>query len=1035
MNKALKLKKIRTLGLIVISLVVFLGTVSVGAKSLTYETSPKKIANTTSTCKNITSLYEVSIVFDETTRGNDIVAVMKYTAEKKSGMTNAPGDKDFFAIIHYEDREERVNNFTKDGNYYVAEKVIGHNSDTSSYDVSVFIFSNDNEKCSKMSDANVSSIKDSYLANGNLSGIKTSNGTTETILGAYAGSYVKAATFMYTYDEELDFDLVYNNKYNTQECKDFQAGGKYAAYSYLLPYCVSEYVEKNISQAKLEKKYQNASARADELISAESIVTGSVLGKPAGAIERSTSNTTVKATCDAYNISDRVDNGEGAKRVANIDDPNYYTNKDVYYTSDTDEVPDTNGLCTKTCDEIITVEYGPPASTLAGFCFQYKVKVTSKFKCQTTFNGAKPVKANFKVCSVKAKCNNGTYDDQAGPSEDFDACIKDCDGGKYSESCSNKCYNKVYESSGTKKVTSDFELTPSFMDKAKDEKDTFPVLNDNSVGVNISELREATAASNYGYYYISGGMVQWQQGATFWSKLGRYYFYTSGKAQHTVNSTLGVDGAPGEKRGSRYYKYKADGDGFRRACFNTSCTTTCTQNCNWLVKYDSSGLCTINNLAANKYYSDGNSVSDSPDGDYINVHNASNATSVNNSGIYVFLNNEDADYVYDTKLKEYKDAYKKCKASASCEKTETSVFTIEVNAKTTDQPTIDKWLSFPTKGTDTIVGGKTISKAGDTTIINEDNGTCINSNSSEYKYDVEWSFAGTWEQTKTGAKTYTKPDNANGFLEYPHTFCIPANTSDVNVTWAKWKNAYETYLNEHPSATAAQAMAATQTLKTNSQAMAIDYNIRAKATDFGKYNWNINFECFYGTEPPPTTGGGDPLAYEIRAYDSDNMFPPEVDPSGVSTTAEKNVTITDYSGSVSVDVGRQPGFNWTSQAESTKKSAANMDGTNPTANEEYIIDPVSLLKEVQDEGQDVYNHEENIDYHFYLTPDSIDKIQKFFKNVKNSDLTNFTDSYTFKHGILTFSSRLFRGSYSNGLTQGTEVLKVRDLGCNNMKDC
>ena len=33
---------------------------------------------------------------------------------------------------------------------------------------------------------------------------------------------------------------------------------------------------------------------------------------------------------------------------------------------------------------------------------------------------------------------------QGGPNEDFEACINECDGGKYTPKCSNTCYEKIY---------------------------------------------------------------------------------------------------------------------------------------------------------------------------------------------------------------------------------------------------------------------------------------------------------------------------------------------------------------------------------------------------------------------------------------------------------------------------------------------------------------------------------------------------------------------------------------------------------------
>ena len=49
------------------------------------------------------------------------------------------------------------------------------------------------------------------------------------------------------------------------------------------------------------------------------------------------------------------------------------------------------------------------------------------------------------VCTPTPICNEVSgFENQGGPTEEYDACIQSCDGGKYSQACSNKCYNEVY---------------------------------------------------------------------------------------------------------------------------------------------------------------------------------------------------------------------------------------------------------------------------------------------------------------------------------------------------------------------------------------------------------------------------------------------------------------------------------------------------------------------------------------------------------------------------------------------------------------
>ncbi len=103
-------------------------------------------------------------------------------------------------------------------------------------------------------------------------------------------------------------------------------------------------------------------------------------------------------------------------------------------------------VCDISCEEVVKVDYGPPIASKAGLCFEYRVKIASKVKCSSKINKKSQPKRDDDVCTPYPLCQNGTvlYMHQGGPVEEFEKCINECDGGKYSQSCSNKCYDEVY---------------------------------------------------------------------------------------------------------------------------------------------------------------------------------------------------------------------------------------------------------------------------------------------------------------------------------------------------------------------------------------------------------------------------------------------------------------------------------------------------------------------------------------------------------------------------------------------------------------
>ncbi len=109
----------------------------------------------------------------------------------------------------------------------------------------------------------------------------------------------------------------------------------------------------------------------------------------------------------------------------------------------------TKNACTRTCEEAVEVKYGPPVASKAGLCFEYQVQVTSRVKCTADIKITQTTEPT--VCQPIPYCNSVPgYIHQAGGNDEFAECIHKCDGGKYTKSCSEKCYKKVYENKSNK---------------------------------------------------------------------------------------------------------------------------------------------------------------------------------------------------------------------------------------------------------------------------------------------------------------------------------------------------------------------------------------------------------------------------------------------------------------------------------------------------------------------------------------------------------------------------------------------------------
>ncbi|MGN0973877.1 MAG: hypothetical protein ACI4OT_03975 [Bacilli bacterium] len=93
------------------------------------------------------------------------------------------------------------------------------------------------------------------------------------------------------------------------------------------------------------------------------------------------------------------------------------------------------------CTENMTIEYDSPKASYSSGGFKYTVKLNSTKSC-SVFSVRQPTKPAVCRPSFYFTDTNAAF---GGPSEDFDLCVNQCDGGIYSDECSNSCYEQVYE--------------------------------------------------------------------------------------------------------------------------------------------------------------------------------------------------------------------------------------------------------------------------------------------------------------------------------------------------------------------------------------------------------------------------------------------------------------------------------------------------------------------------------------------------------------------------------------------------------------
>ena len=224
-----------------------------------------------------------------------------------------------------------------------------------------------------------------------------------------------------------------------------------------------------------------------------------------------------------------------------ISTENFPTSKDkdsyqyFYNYNPLESTPGEKISCKRTCEEGVVVEYGPPIASKAGLCFEYKIRVTSAVRCYSDLSSIKPPEKSTTVCTPGPTCTgvgrNGAYSvTEGGPSKKYDKCIKSCDGGKYTKSCSKKCYKKVYGSS-TKTYNNN-----------NNSVSTLKLSCDSTPDDKIEECICKSSKNHGGCYVREGGNIVWKDNGRMnrgrwyvtsgWNKSGYKVFLDDGFMRH-----------------------------------------------------------------------------------------------------------------------------------------------------------------------------------------------------------------------------------------------------------------------------------------------------------------------------------------------------------------------------------------------------------------------------------------------------------------------------------------------------------------------
>lgn len=706
-------------------------------------------------------------------------------------------------------------------------------------------------------------------------------------------------------------------------------------------------------------------------------------------------------------------------------------------------------VCKVKCYEHLTVQYDPPVASIAGLCFTYKVTVKSVSKCGVEDNSDKVLNElpnyNKTMCSPVPICEENASSTQGGPSEEFDSCIKKCDGGKYSQKCIDSCYKKIYDNKSLDSKNLSVDSNQNLVKKLNDNQYDYKVVK---VANALNTIEKAATNENklqkYFDYknlpecdtkhlkkYVENGKDNlleacskyffnakaiypygdYNNAGTNWRECGNNYNHDSTECYgETIDDWAGNTSSDNPTyipmqiaRSSPFYlrdvkttkqliidllgknergrKYVIDNHGYKR---QKNSIYTCDATCHYTGCSDKNAL---------------------------------------NGGQYKLTRTKNIDKITA--------ALNKCSASAACDTTEkTAEFKISIENPRRKEKNITTEASStnesnPNYGTSNNSEIK-IPSFGSTSIIYTPNenaevcnpgspknfsmfvpregdgsqngilGLCYDDNNTTKNlgphYQTTITFPGSWINYKSAKISYNNNCDSN-WEDKEGYYCSAYDTENINDNWWKWR------METRDANGNLLYQTAPNPEKNN--------NIKASINNFGKYNWHIDYSCFYAIYD-----GANDIPDINRDGEPDCIKNPDDKRCPKTGLNDYKFKVVDTGDLFSSDSNQKQGYNWTSAA----RIEAGINHTNADA-QTYAINPEKYLTYIRatEKDESIYdNPVSQDDYYIYIPSEGIDYIKSKYKN----------QSYTGYNGTFTKDTNI------NGLVRYTSDVLTTIKGQN-----
>ena len=486
---------------------------------------------------------------------------------------------------------------------------------------------------------------------------------------------------------------------------------------------------------------------------------------------------------------------------------NYYTDSNQLTYSHVETSANGGGQsCKQTCKETITITFDGPVAAQVGMCLGYSAEVTSTVECEYVYTA--PIPSYQTSCVPTASCYSSQVGEtsKGGPNDEFDLCVMQCDGGEYSQSCIDSCYNKVYEEEesvvGTSSLFTTFGSLLTYQSQHNGVIE--PVADDGCLTPwNVDPNNEDQIRQLYeqhqlypGGQYVDG---HWISGGTCASSIGQYYFSTLEHTRDTVNQ---IHGNWVDQFGRK--SYCAAEDGFLRQCSLNGVANWCDDACHWV----------------------DNCSSGSAETEYLAEQN------------------------YQAQREAYEAAKQSCESKNTTQNntcsTEKVTYTIDVDndSSSSEQKDVEDFTdSF---SAEQLQGSNTI--GGNYPSMVDASGLCMGESSDTTNdYHALLTFPEAFIHNKTGQVVYGDvPKGSEDFYtSVGNQFCTKLTSVPTNTAWYVWK------VDEN----------ADQSLLTSEKREEIEddtvTNIHVGVDNFGYFGWNIDLSCFYALTNPNNPPDGD----------------------------------------------------------------------------------------------------------------------------------------------------------------------------------